>query len=116
MMKIECSRGRVNKTGLIDFKWNAKFTFALKEPTGQAISHQFGAYVAELRRLTGIFSAFTSWLVLQADYPNEGLICSITLTANHLDENNNYLAGKIIKEMMESYRKVHPKVVCQSDK
>ncbi|GEM_PF-3936935 len=116
MMKITCERGLIKRTGLIGFKWTANFVFKFHNPAEPFVSRQFGSYITELRKLTGIFCYFTDWLTLQADYPDEGHICSITLTPADKDELDNYLLGKILTSLKISYREAHPKVVCQSDK
>ncbi len=106
-MKITCERGLIKKTGLIGFKWSANFAFRFKNPADPNLNLQFSLLIAELRKLTWVCSAFTDWLDLQADFPNEGHICSITITSVHKDENGNYLMGKILTDLKVSYRETH---------
>lgn len=116
MMQIECLR-KENKKGVLAFCWKAHFRVLMPSQLSSWEDLKTGEYMFKLRMLGPIFSTFISWLSARGDYPAEGHICSITVTEADVDENGNFLFGKILTALKESYCSINfPKAICENDK
>ena len=110
-MRIECTRSQ-RKDGSMGFNWKARIGVSIENINRPFNCRPIMNQIHQLERLTPIFVIFTQWIVKEKGYPEQGSICSINITPDHIDENGNYLAGKILIELKRSYREAYPKAIC----